>query len=85
MCGKESVSPSDGTAEIKVESGSEFFDIKQETFSQYFTIGTAADGASDLCVVSKYELVNEAGETTDLPTFITKGSELADDIKIKVD
>jgi len=28
MCGKETITPSDGTEDIKVESGSEFFTIK---------------------------------------------------------
>jgi hypothetical protein len=61
ICGKETITPSDGTEEIRVEGTEEFFDIKAETFTKYFTIGTAVEGASDLCTVNKYEIVDAAG------------------------
>jgi hypothetical protein len=84
ICGAEKVSPTDGDAEIGVKKGEEFFEVSEDVFSKYFTIDISSPGANELCGINKYELVDQNGERTELPDFITKGPEASDAIKIAV-
>ena len=49
-----------------------------------FSIDASADGASDLCVINKYELLDKDSNPLDIP-YITKGDKASDDIKVKVE